>query len=120
MAMKENSMIEKMLNRYPELKEPYDQECKILTAVNRKISPYLFFEYVLADALKTAIATKNHSLIKGVVHDMETLCKEDYGYYSDIVITAVFEHFTPEEICENFAEYFGICLKRAYAQYTEA
>ena len=45
---------------------------------------------------------------------MEMLCQQDYEYYSDIIITAVFESFSKAELERYFECYFGKKIKMAF------
>ena len=117
--MKDNRFIEIQLKKHPELEPLYSKECNILSAANKSITIYLFFEYVLVDALKEALAKGNYTFIKEVFGDIEILCNENYDYYSDIVITAIFENFQIKTINEKFSDCFGNRLKSIFNRYIE-
>ena len=108
---------QEFLNKYSELIPFYKEEREILSSCHRQMTPYLFFQYVVTKGLKAAINENNNELIKELFNDMEVLCQKDYDYYSDIIITAVFESFSKTELERHFECYFGKKIKMAFEIY---
>jgi len=112
-----NEIFTTMVNKYSELKCFYEKECEILQFEQKPMSMYLFFEFVISDAIKEALENGNVLFIKNIISEIESLCRNKIDNISDIVICTVFDAFSEEIVTNRLAIYFGEEMKKLYKKY---
>ncbi|MBQ7225710.1 MAG: hypothetical protein IJX02_03805 [Clostridia bacterium] len=114
--MDENRVISNML-RHSELSSFYVKEKELLNGNQKEMSIYLFFEYVVADAIEEAITKDNIRFLKSIFNDMEVLLEGDSVNYSEVILNTIFENFTKEVIEDKLLDYFGKATRKLYEIY---
>ncbi len=118
--MTDNAVIGLFMDKYPKLQSFYEEEQSILAYSGAPMTTFLFFSFVVADAIGKAIDENDHSFIKNILDDIERLFGENIANYSEIISNTVFENFSAEVTERELRRYFGVELEKLYVKFLSA